>query len=335
MRQVVSLVEARPETIGEDYRRALTLAGLAAARPEAPWLLLARVRGHGYLPGFATPPWQLAGVLDALAGGAGARVFPVGDKGPALEAAAGRGAGWGEVLARRGVSLVPVAERALKPVRVDVPLPALGAVLPDGFRAPPALAAVPAVLLPVPVLDGTWQLSGGVALLTDLLAGRARNIRTIPRSEVVAEALGLARQVLGPVATVMDATVWGVHGADGKAHPLARNVLLAGADPVAVDAVAARLAGLDPRRIPWLRLCEDRGLGVADPDKIVIKGRKDLLDLDFQFPKGTFAPGSGLLAALARPGRILGAWGRPRAGKDFDRSAWGRLLADYLTGAVG
>lgn len=334
MRTVVSLVETRPETVGEDYRRVLALAGLPTAVGESPWLLLARSPGNGPLPGFASPPWQLTGVLDSLPEGARARVFPVGGRGPATEASAPGETGWGELLKRRGVLLVPPAERELKPVRVEVPLPALGAVLPDGFQTPPALAAAAAILLPVPALDGPWQLSGGVALLADLLAGRARKNRAIPRSEVVAEALGLARQVMGPMASVMDATVWGVFGRDGKAHPLARHILLAGQDPVAVDAVAARLAGLEPRRIPWLQLCADRGLGVVDADKIVIKGRKDLLDLDFQFPKGTFAHGSGVLTALARPGRILGALGRGKAGREFAQSAWGRLLAEYRTGAA-
>jgi hypothetical protein len=41
---------------------------------------------------------------------------------------------------------------------------------------------------------------------------------------------------------------------------------------VAIDAVAARLMGFDPMSIPYLRICHERGLGVADPRFIDIAG---------------------------------------------------------------
>ncbi len=178
-------------------------------------------------------------------------------------------------------------------------------------------------------LNGTWQLSGSVALVNRLLAGKTRKASHIPRAEVIAEALALARDFMGPLLTVMDATAWGIHRQDGKPHAMVRNVLLAGDDPVAVDAVAAKLAGVDPRKMSWLQLCQDRGLGMASLDKIVIKGRKDLLSPDFLMPKGTFGTGRRAGSIWAWPGRILGALGRKKMDTTFGNSAWGRLLVDY------
>ena len=43
-----------------------------------------------------------------------------------------------------------------------------------------------------------------------------------------------------------------------------RGLMLAGADQVAVDATIARLMGLDPFEIPFLRLAHEAGLGTAD-----------------------------------------------------------------------
>jgi hypothetical protein len=54
--------------------------------------------------------------------------------------------------------------------------------------------------------------------------------------------------------------------------PYAKNVILASADQVAIDAVAARLMGFDPLSIRYLRLAHDAGLGCADPREIEIVG---------------------------------------------------------------
>jgi hypothetical protein len=338
MRTVVSLVEVRPETVRDDYRRALELADLPSRPDPSPCLLLTRAPAGGFLPGFGSPPWQLDAVLDYLGPAteqeAVARLLPVQDQGPVRSSSGDRKSVWPGLLEKRGGTLVPVAERELKPVRVERPLPALGAVLPDGFRAPSALNGAATLVLTTPVLDKTWQIGGSVALLGALLAGSARRPGKIPRSEVIAEALALAQETVSSLGSVMDAVAWGVFRQDGRAHPLLRNVVLAGRDPVAVDATAARLAGLDPRRIPWLQLCADRGLGVADREKIVIRGRKDLMDLDFHIPKGTFAHGPGGRSVLTAPGRFLGSLGRRGADNDFAASAWGRMLDGYRTGAM-
>ena len=333
MRSIVSVVATSPETVGDDYRRALDLAFISPAELGPSPMLLTRTAER---PGFFSPPWQLESVLNFLEiernDGPGTRIFPIRGEGAAKAGAAKPDTGWAPVLARYGSDLVPVSERALKPMRVTVPLPALGAVLPQGFAAPPVLMGAAGLLLTTPILNQRWQMSGNVALLFSLLAGKIRQDKRIPRTEIIAEVVGLAQQAMTTMISVMDGAVWGVYGEDGKAHSLIRSVVLAGRDPVAVDAVAARLAGLDPRRIPWLQLCADRGLGEVDPNKIQIKGRGDLLGLDFQFPKGTFSSGPGTGSFLSWPGRMLGSLGRRKPAKDFESSAWGRMLTEYRSG---
>jgi hypothetical protein len=54
--------------------------------------------------------------------------------------------------------------------------------------------------------------------------------------------------------------------------PHVKNVLLASADQVAIDAVAAKLMGMDPLSIKFIRLAHERGLGVGDPREIEIVG---------------------------------------------------------------
>jgi hypothetical protein len=51
-----------------------------------------------------------------------------------------------------------------------------------------------------------------------------------------------------------------------------KNILLASADQVAIDAISAKLQGFNPMEIPFLRTAHEMGLGVADPKEIEVVG---------------------------------------------------------------
>jgi len=73
-----------------------------------------------------------------------------------------------------------------------------------------------------------------------------------------------------------------------------KNVLLASADQVAIDAVAAKLMGFDPMRdLKFVRLAHEQGLGVGDPREIELVGDLDAGNenwhFDGPFKKMTFA----------------------------------------------
>ena len=68
--------------------------------------------------------------------------------------------------------------------------------------------------------------------------------------------------------------VEGVIGRDGTAFHSGKDVLanltIGGTNPVNVDAVTAYLMGHDPRRIGFLQVAAERGLGRIDPDRIPV-----------------------------------------------------------------
>src|SRR5690242_17843503 len=68
---------------------------------------------------------------------------------------------------------------------------------------------------------------------------------------------------------------WGVEG-DGPHAPGARsvhhNAIIAGANALSVDAVAAAVMGFKVSDLPYLSMAERRGFGVADPDVIWTRG---------------------------------------------------------------
>jgi hypothetical protein len=69
--------------------------------------------------------------------------------------------------------------------------------------------------------------------------------------------------------------------------------VLASADQVAIDAVAAKLMGLDPMSIKFIRLAHEAGLGCGDPREIEIVGDESAAaenwHFDGPFRKMTFA----------------------------------------------
>ena len=140
--------------------------------------------------------------------------------------------------------------------------------------------------------------------------------------------------------------------------PVIGDVILAGADSVAIDAVAARLMGFDPLAIPYLRMCHERGLGTADAKEIELVG-DDVsgMNLHFHVSRSLVIWGDQMLRrgplrflerlALHSP---LVVWapmasnvyhdmiwyptvGRTRIAR-FRRTAWGRFFDDRYGGST-
>jgi hypothetical protein len=65
--------------------------------------------------------------------------------------------------------------------------------------------------------------------------------------------------------------------------PRVKNVILASADQVAIDAVAARMMGMDPLSIKFIRLAHDLGLGCGDPREIEIVGDRAAAEENWHF----------------------------------------------------
>ena len=77
--------------------------------------------------------------------------------------------------------------------------------------------------------------------------------------------------VLRAKLTVIDGLV-GAERHENAGSPVNTDVIIAGLDPVATDAVGAMVMGIDPTRVEHLRLCHERGLGEHRPEHINIVG---------------------------------------------------------------
>jgi uncharacterized protein (DUF362 family) len=90
--------------------------------------------------------------------------------------------------------------------------------------------------------------------------------------EVMVDLMYMQREIHPNVFAVMDGTVMGDGAGPRTMIPRVGNLILASRDQVAIDAIAAKIMGFDPRSIRYLAMCQERGLGVADPRDIEIVG---------------------------------------------------------------
>lgn len=76
-------------------------------------------------------------------------------------------------------------------------------------------------------------------------------------------------KALPPTITLVDGFVAMEGRGPARGNPLTMNTILAGVDPVAVDATASRVMLFDPWRIPHIRMAYEEGLGEIDKIKIM------------------------------------------------------------------
>ena len=77
--------------------------------------------------------------------------------------------------------------------------------------------------------------------------------------------------IIKPSVAVIDGIIAG-EGHETSGNPVEMNLVIAGADPVAVDAVGAAVMGIPPESVKHLRLAEERELGTCDLEQIEILG---------------------------------------------------------------
>jgi uncharacterized protein (DUF362 family) len=77
--------------------------------------------------------------------------------------------------------------------------------------------------------------------------------------------------IIKPSIAVIDGIIAG-EGHETSGNPLEMNLVIAGTDPVATDAVDAAVMSIPPEKVKHLRLAEERGLGTCDLKRIEVLG---------------------------------------------------------------
>ncbi len=287
MRARVALVGTTPETILDDYRRVMELAGWREhLSPDRDLILKLNLSWTKYFPACSSQPWQVEGVVRALREGGfpPARLLPLENKTVVTDPRRGcRNNLWEPVLRAYGLAFRALPEEEWVVHRFREPLLKLHRIFPKGIEIPRLYLGRDILHLPTVKTHGHSITTGAVKNAFGGLLKEVRHYAHKHMHEVLVDLLTMQRELHPHVFAVMDGTVCGDGAGPRTLRPVAQNVLLAGADSVAVDATAARLMGFEPLAIPYLRLAHERGLGVARREEIDLAGDPDVFERSFGF----------------------------------------------------
>src|SRR2546422_2145636 len=279
MPSAVALLRTRPETVVEDYGRLMRLVKYdQVLHRDQDLILKLNLSWTTYFPACSSQPWQVDGVLTTLLedGYDRRRIFPVENKTVVTNPIAGcRNNRWQPVLERHGVPFVPLPGVEWTVYKFQSPLLKLNAIFPEGIEIPKMYVGKNVLHTPSMKTHGHSVTTGAIK---NAFGGLLKEVRHYAHEfihEVMVDLMLMQRELHPGVFAVMDGTVMGDGAGPRTMVPRVGNLILASADQVAIDAIAARIMGFAPLEIPYLRMCHERGLGVADPRDIEIVGDAD------------------------------------------------------------
>src|SRR6185369_16178607 len=104
--------------------------------------------------------------------------------------------------------------------------------------------------------------------------------------ETLVDLLAIQQEVHSGLFAIMDGTTAGNGPGPRTMYPVVKNVMLASADQVAIDAVSAKMMGFDPMSLEYIRVAHEQGLGVGDPRDLEIVGDADAARESWGFKVG-------------------------------------------------
>jgi len=286
MASTVAVLRTRPETVLDDIARAMDLAGaprsLGASRD---CLIKLNLSWTKYFPACSSEPWQLEGVVRYLLahGYRREQLIPIENK--TVVTSPRKGAEnnlWMPVLRRYGLGYQPLPEVEWKVHRFKGPLLRLHEIFPEGIEIPAMFEGKDILHLPTVKTHGHSVTTGAVKNAFGGLLKEVRHYAHKYIHEVLVDLLIMQRELHPNVFAVMDGTICGNGAGPRTMDPVVGNLVLASADSVAIDAVAAKIMGFDPMTIPYLRMATERGLGEARIDRIEIAG-ENARDINLHF----------------------------------------------------
>ncbi len=286
----VAVMRTTPETVLEDIQRAMDLAGLRSAlKSNTTTILKDNISWHFPFPGANTTPWQMEGTILGLRKNALDDLVCVQNKTVVTDAFKGEDLNKYSPIFRK--YSIPVRfnfrEEEMKWVdyKPTTPLLVLDQIYREGIKIPDFFFGKNIVHLPTVKCHIYTTTTGAMKNAFGGLLNTLRHYTHTWIHETLVDLLAIQREIHSGIFAVMDGTTAGNGPGPRTMIPEEKNLILAGADQVAIDAVAAKLMGFDPLSIKYINLAHQRGLGCGDPRDITILG-EDISNVNWHFTVG-------------------------------------------------
>lgn len=358
-RSTVAVIRSSPERVLDDIARLCEIGGMKhALAPGQTTILKENISWHLPHPGANTTPWQLEGVIKALQQGGYEDLVCVGNNTVVTNPQRG------ERLCRlRGVLdkyNIPVLynfrpqDMGWQVYEPRAPMLVLDKIYPRGIRIPDFFPGKNIVHLPTMKTHIYTTTTGAMKNAFGGLLGTKRHYTHSVIHETLVDLLAIQQEIHSGIFAVMDGTIAGSGPGPRTMVPVPTDLLLASADSVAIDAVAASIMGFEPMRLDYIRLAHERGLGTGRLAEIDIVG-DDVSKLRYSFQVGDnlasrvgdalwFSPLKVLQRLMFHTplvyAFVLGSYlyhdyvwwplrGRRWARRVWEQQPWGRLFCDY------
>ena len=302
-RSKVAILKTTPATVRRDYHELMNLAGYQdVVDREADTGLKINISWHFFYPASSTTPWQLDGVINAMKtdGYDPELIHGCHNRTVVIDAHLGerenkqvnvtQDHGLRNVHLYEGEEWIPVRE-AVGDLANDFLV--LNEVYPKGFHIPRRFIGENIIHLPTVKTHVFTTTTGAMKNAFGGLLNEHRHWTHPVIHETLVDLLMIQKKIHKGVFAVMDGTFAGDGPGPRCMVPHVKDVILASADQVAIDAVAAKLMGMDPMSIKFIRTAHDMGLGCGDPQDIEIVGdtaaAEENWHFDGPFKEMTFA----------------------------------------------
>jgi uncharacterized protein (DUF362 family) len=275
----VALLRTQPDTVLDDYRRLLHLADYQSSLDRsAPTLLKINISWQQWYPACSTAPWQLEGTVRTLLEDGYRDLIAAHNRTVVVDAYVGeRNNKHKLVVDKYGLRNVHLYEPEVEWVRYEpkAPMLVLDEVYPDGIFLPSIFFDKNIVQLPTVKTHVFTTITGAMKNAFGGLLSERRHWTHAVIHETVVDLLAIQQEIHSGLFAVMDGTFAGDGPGPRAMWVEQKDLILASADQVAIDAVSAYLQGFEPLDLPFIRLAHERGLGVGDMKQIEVVGDVD------------------------------------------------------------
>lgn len=272
----VAVLKTSPKTILEDYERLMKLAEFEQALPKGIKTgLKINISWQTWYPACSTTPWQLEGVIRTLQAAGYTDLVGVHNDTVVVDTTDGeRNNKHKFVMDKYGVPCIYLYNEDFEWVeyKPKKPFLVLDKVYPDGVFIPKALVGLNIVHLPTIKTHVFTTITGAMKNAFGGLLHRNRHWTHAVIHDTLVDLLTIQQEIHPGIFAVMDGTFAGDGPGPRAMRWHVKDILLASADQVAIDAVSAKLQGFDPLSLRFIRKAHEAGLGIGDPRQIDILG---------------------------------------------------------------
>lgn len=273
----VAVVKTTPTTILDDIENVMKLGGVEQALPkDVTTGLKINISWQTWYPACSSTPWQLEGAINTLRKAGYSDLIGIHNDTVVVDTRVGEFNNKHRfVTDQYGVPCEYLYEQQFEWVRYEPksrPFLVLDKVFPEGVFIPKVLVGKNIVHLPTVKTHVFTTITGAMKNAFGGLLHRNRHWTHSVIHETLVDLLTIQQEIHPGIFALMDGTFAGDGPGPRAMRWHEKNILLASADQVAIDAISAKLQGFDPLSIPFIRIAHEMGLGVGDPREIEIIG---------------------------------------------------------------